>query len=99
MWRGKQNSLSPKLFEVARAVIHQDIGIDDVLVPAKHNLAGRNKREIFLQPLVLRVERGRNFHGGAGDVHIMITRELQQRFPAAFDQIKVGEKSVFVANA
>src|ERR1700693_3411124 len=50
---GKQNSRTPKLLEVARAVIHQNVGVDDVLVAAENNLAGGNESEILLQPFIL----------------------------------------------
>ena len=51
--RGKQNPRAPEFLEVPRPVIDQHVGIDDVLVSAKHNLAGRNEREMLFQPLVI----------------------------------------------
>ena len=29
----------------------------------------------------------------------MIPRQFQQRFPAAFDKLKIGKKSIFMGNA
>ena len=81
-----------------RPVIHQHVRINYVLVSTKHNLAGRNKWEVLLQPLILSIERRRHLHGGAGDVNIVIPRQLQQCLAASLNELEVGKKSFLVAN-
>ena len=68
----EQNPNPPKFFEMTRAVVDQNIRIDDVFVSAEYDPCWRDEREVFFQPFELGVEGGWDIHGGAGDENIVI---------------------------
>src|SRR5690242_15150288 len=63
----EQNASSAEPGEVTRAIIDQVIGVNDLLITAKDNVARGNEGKVLTQPLEFGVKRMWDLHGGAGN--------------------------------